>query len=143
MHASNSKILTSIRNCARLHDRVVNKILHEFELKYIHAILMNYVSDNEGISYRELVEITFRDAVTIHKDMKLLQAYGLLTRKPSRNDKRQSHVYLTLNGKKILLKMNKKLTDFNDTILSELSKPDLKTLNNAISIIMDKVESHL
>jgi len=143
MHILSGKTLTSIRNCARLYDREANKILHEFEIKYIHAILMNYVSDNEGISYRELVEIAFRDAVTIHKDMKLLQAYGLLTRKPNRNDKRQTYVYLTTHGKTLLSKINKKLNDFNTKILSELSKPDLKTLNNAVSIIMDKVESHL
>jgi len=64
-------------------------------------IILNMLSKNEGSNQKKLAEVSYKYRTVITRILKILEDKGLIERKKSYHDKRESLVYLTNKGKNL------------------------------------------
>ena len=90
-----------------------------------------------GISISQIVDEMGRDKSQITRKVKDLEKKGLLIRKPHEDDKRVSTLYLTKEGEKIAVELNKIKQNVLDEVLSPLNKNEKQQFQRVLEIIVE------
>ena len=122
-------------------------VCHELEsigirCSYLHIMkpLMENVKENDkGLTQLELVKITKLKAPTISITLRNMERDGIVRREKNDADRRETHVFITDNGKKMYGKVLDALDKAEKTMLKGLSDKDLK----AMRATLDKMSANL
>ena len=98
-------------------------------------VLIDFLSQNDGVSQTELANGSFKNAPTISRIIDLLRKKGLVVKEQSSKDKRQYLVFLTDNGKSLHKKAYPKVQEFRKKGWEGLSYKDFESLEK----IMNKI----
>lgn len=95
------------------------------------------ISQNEGITQKELSEILFVDKSTTAKAVKSLIAEGYVKKEPYAEDKRFVQLYLTNKGAKLKPNVEETFASLIDVSTKNLSSANAKTAVTLLQDILD------
>lgn len=85
-----------------------------------------HISENEGLSQKDLSHMIRMDKGTTTKAIKKLQEEGYVKTSCCYHDKRQHELYLTDEGKKLIPKLEAIIDNFYNTLFEGISEEDLE-----------------
>jgi MarR family transcriptional regulator, transcriptional regulator for hemolysin len=106
-----------------------------------HFFLLVAIGEGKGrLSQQELADILETDKVAMVGILDMLAKAGLVTRKPSTDDRRKHHIVLTPKAERALPEIKKTIADLNRRALAELPKTLAKAFPNALSAMKAELE---
>jgi DNA-binding MarR family transcriptional regulator len=100
----------------------------DLELTQKQVSVLWLVDDNPGVAQTDLAQRLFMDRATTMGIVNRLQGRGLLTRGPSPEDRRRKTLYLTDDGRDLLLRARHCIFEHEKWLKSRFSKNEVKTL---------------
>lgn len=91
------------------------------------------IKSNDGLSIGELVKSMRRDKAQITRNVKQLEAKGILTRKPSDVDKRVSMLFLTPKGRENAMKLDDAMAVVMQEMTAPLSQGELDQFSTLLA----------
>lgn len=98
---SNKDHVQGISILSRIIQNDLKRSVKEYGLNENNYFFIFFVSDHPGATQDNLTQTMFLDHSTITRAVMKLVQLGYLERRPDANDKRISHLYLTLQGQKL------------------------------------------
>lgn len=118
----------------RIHNKLKNHDI-TFEQWYI----LYFVNKNEGCNQKKLAESTSKDTGAMTRSLNLLENKGLIERKNSFYDKRESLIYLTGKGKELYLEISEIMSQNARELNAIFTKDELEQFKYLLS----KLDSNL
>lgn len=103
-------------------------------------VVLDHLSQNQGISQIQLGSITYKDPPTMTRILDLLVKKGLVTRLNSSSDRRKFTIDLTETGKEVHKKASEIITEVRRQAWSNLNESDYNTLVKIMDTIYSNVE---
>ena len=100
----------------------------DLELTQKQVSVLWLVDDNPGVAQTDLAQRLFMDRATTMGIVNRLQGRGLLRRGPSPEDRRRKTLYLTDDGRALLLRARQCIYQHEKWLKSRFSKSEVKTL---------------
>lgn len=128
----------------RTHQKLSNYLTRKFKPYDITPEqwgLLNRLWAKEGISQKELSEISTKDQTTVTRILDKLERKGLIERQTSPDDRRSFLIFLTASGRRLEDKLVPLAYETLDEALQGLSAEEIKQLKvllNKIFINVDK-----
>jgi MarR family transcriptional regulator for hemolysin len=94
----------------------------------------------EGSSQRTLAEHLFIEGPTMTRHLDRLEAGGLIERRPDPQDRRNTLVYTTAEGKRMLRRLTSIMEKAQEDILAGLTPDEIDTLTQLMQRVRDNVE---
>ena len=105
-------------------------------------ILIEKIYENEGISQRELSDVSFKKPATITTMINKLEINGYIKRKSNVNDKRIIKLYLTDLGKEKYYEMKKLKKSIGNIYFSNMTDEEISNMYNLLLKIKDNLEKY-
>lgn len=105
-------------------------------------ILIEKIYENEGISQRELSDVSFKKPATITTMINKLEINGYIKRKSDVNDKRIIKLYLTDLGKKKYYEIKKLKKSIENIYFSNMTDEEISNMYNLLLKIKDNLEKY-
>lgn len=105
-------------------------------------ILIEKIYENEGISQRELSDVSFKKPATITTMINKLEINGYIKRKSDVNDKRIIKLYLTDLGKEKYYEMKKLKKSIGNIYFSNMTDEEISNMYNLLLKIKDNLEKY-
>lgn len=105
------------------------------------AVLGDAVADREGITQRDLTEITLMDKVAVNRACKVLEKRGLIARVPNASDGRSYIMVLTQEGREVHAEVLPMALETEREMLAEFSEADQKRLRTMLERLRRKAEA--
>lgn len=105
-------------------------------------ILIEKIYENEGISQRELSDVSFKKPATITTMINKLEINGYIKRKSDVNDKRIIKLYLTDLGKEKYYEMKKLKKGIGNIYFSNMTDEEISNMYNLLLKIKDNLEKY-
>ena len=90
-----------------------------------------------GISAGEVADRTAMDKVAVSRALARLRAAGYLRRRPDRNDRRRTLLYLSAAGERLFRRIAPLAMEFESRLLESLDDRDRRDLDRLLSRLMD------
>lgn len=103
--------------------------------------LLSIISKNDGIIQRELAEILDLRPSSLTEMISNLERNSLITRKQDENDRRIMHVYLTEEGKNIIVNFKQAKDDLQDSIFKCLTIEEKEKMLEIVGKVNSSLES--
>ncbi len=97
--------------------------------------VLEVLDHNQGLTQTRLATAIGLDRSSLVPLLDKLQKRNLVAREASVEDRRSNHLYLTPEGKQLLVKANKQVKQHEERILAPLSKAETKQLIKLLSKI--------
>jgi DNA-binding MarR family transcriptional regulator len=110
-----------------------------FDITVDQWVVLENISQKQGISQNELAEVTAKDAPTITRILDLMQKKGIVSKKLFKNDARKYGIYLTAFGEELHKKVRPIVLEVRKKGWGNLSDEDYNTLVR----IMDSIYSNI
>jgi MarR family transcriptional regulator for hemolysin len=94
----------------------------------------------EGSSQRALAEHLFIEGPTMTRHLDRLEAGGLIERRPDPLDRRNTLVYSTPEGKRVLRRLTSIMEKAQEDILAGLTPAEIDTITQLMQRVRDNVE---
>lgn len=98
----------------------------------------------EGVTMKELVDMSHTTMSAASKKIRILEEKGLIERRTSETDRRNSYITLSEKGKAICEKERKRKHDWVLKVISRMGEDDMEqliTLSNRMFDIMETLET--
>ncbi len=95
----------------------------------------------DGMSQKEIANMTFLETPTIVPIIDKMEKNGLVQRKTDPNDRRNNLVFLTNKGRKFLEPLIEIILRFRKIITKNISTKDLETTKNVLRTITKQADS--
>lgn len=98
----------------------------------------------EGVTMKELAEMSHTTMSAASKKIRILEEKGLIERRTSKTDRRNSYITLSENGKAICEKERRRKNDWLLKVISQMGEEDMEqliTLSNRMFDIMETLEA--
>jgi len=102
--------------------------------------LLNRLWDKDGISQKELSEISIKDQTTITRILDKLERKGLIKRQTSPDDRRSFLIFLTDSGRNLESKLVPIAYEVLDEALQGLSEEEIKQMKFLLNKIFMNVD---
>jgi MarR family transcriptional regulator, transcriptional regulator for hemolysin len=103
----------------------------------LHALIEH---NAEGSSQRALAEHLYIEGPTMTRHLDRLEAGGLIERRPDAQDRRNTLVFSTAEGKRTIRRLTSAMEQAQDDLLAGLSPADIETLTRLMERVRDNVE---
>lgn len=110
-----------------------------FDLTVDQWVVLESISQQQGISQNEVAEITAKDAPTITRILDLMQKKGIIQRILAENDARKYKIMLTPYGEQLHRKVKPVVSEVRKKGWGNLSDTDYNTLVR----IMDSIHKNI
>ena len=97
----------------------------------------------EGVTMKELADMSHTTMSAASKKIRILEEKGLIERRTSKTDRRNSYITLSEKGKAICEKERKRKNDWLLKVISRMGEDDMEqliTLSNRMFDIMETIE---
>ncbi len=101
--------------------------------------ILNRLWEQEGLSQVQLAERTLNDKPNVTRMVGVLEANGLIYRRPSNSDGRAFEVYLTPDGKRIKDELIELAVEVLDRALRGLDEDDIAHLKR----VLERIDANL
>ena len=98
----------------------------------------------EGVTMKELADMSHTTMSAASKKIRILEEKGLIERRTSKTDRRNSYITLSEKGKAICEKERKRKNDWLLKVISRMGEADMEqliTLSNRMFDIMETIET--
>lgn len=98
----------------------------------------------EGVTMKELADMSHTTMSAASKKIRILEEKGLIERRTSKTDRRNSYITLSEKGKAICEKERKRKNDWLLKVISRMGEDDMEqliTLSNRMFDIMETIEA--
>lgn len=102
--------------------------------------LLNLLSERDGLTNAEIVELLDIRPSSVSLQVKGLEEAGYVERRASAADKRVSLIYLTPQGRQLIARGDSEIDTLSETILAGLSDSEQATLQALLTKILKNVE---
>ncbi len=109
---------------------------NNFDLSKEQMVVLKKLHDKDGLNQNELAYLTLRNKSSLTRLLTKMEGKNYISRRQSRQDKRNNHVYLTDTGKEIFKKAGPIIHDIMAKIESNISE----TERNQIISILKKIQ---
>ncbi len=101
------------KNFGAYMDRTIKLIKHNYTKSFKEIgvditteqwVILDSLNEKDGLSQNELASGSFKNAPTVSRIIDLLCKKDLTERKPSKEDRRKHHIFLTVKGRNTYLK---------------------------------------
>lgn len=96
-------------------------------------VLLKIVEQNNGISQRELADLSMRDAASITRSLDLLEKMLLISRNPIEGNRRQYSILLEKKGQRFINENMQMVENHRAQLVSGFSKEEVKELKKLLS----------
>jgi DNA-binding MarR family transcriptional regulator len=134
-----TKLLAALQNTARFSRTHIAKQLLSTGLYAGQEGVMEALSANDGQTLGQIAAALGVKPPTITKTISRLQEQGFVERRNSETDARQTHVWLTAEGRAVLSTMQKAVQEAEKQALHGVKKKERKQLAK----ILSKIEANL
>ncbi len=102
--------------------------------------LLNRLWEKDGVSQKELSEISIKDQTTVTRILDKLERKGLIKRQTSPDDRRSFLIFLTDNGRSLENKLVPIAYEVLDEALQGLSEEEIKQMKLLLNKIFMNIE---
>lgn len=98
----------------------------------------------EGVTMKELADMSHTTMSAASKKIRILEEKGLIERRTSKTDRRNSYITLSEKGKAICEKERRRKNDWLLKVISQMGEEDMEqliTLSNRMFDIMETLEA--
>ena len=131
--------ISALNDASYLYAEYVCREMEKVGMRYSYRHVLKPLIENDSLTQLELVNITKLKAPTISITLRNMEREGIVSRRKSDNDRRETHVAITEKGRKMYKKVLDVLAKAEKLTLKGLDEDELSTLLD----IMDKVCSNL
>lgn len=92
----------------KVHGKIRNEAfqkLKEYDVTAEQWVVLNFLWENDGITPKELADLTVKDKPNTNRILDNLQKKGLITRNPHPTDRRAFRIFLTDAGKDLRVRL--------------------------------------
>ena len=111
---------------------VVSLCEREFGLTRREWRVLSYLSEHEGALSSELAEHAMLDRARTSRTLTRLDEKGLIRRQPRPSDRREVHVSLTEEGRRIATELFPQVAEINHTLMAGLSVDERQQLDTLL-----------
>tara|TARA_B110000503_G_scaffold143775_1_gene248426 strand:+ start:9461 stop:9886 length:426 start_codon:yes stop_codon:yes gene_type:complete len=102
-------------------------------------LVLERIAAKEGSNQKDIAKDTFKDPAALTRMLDLLVDKGFAQRKASKSDRRTFDIYLTVEGGRLVNRMNPIIEEQNTTIETALTSKD----KNSLVAILQKLQQPL
>lgn len=102
--------------------------------------ILEYLLTHEGCMAREIRDACVLDKSTVTSLLARMEKQGLICRRPSLQDRRASHIWLTDTGRQTARKVSSVCRRVDETALGEISREDQEHLTELLQQIIKNLE---
>jgi MarR family transcriptional regulator for hemolysin len=131
---------TLIKKLARLLEKEANTLLKPYDITHGYTYFLLELYQQDGLTQTELHQRIKIEQPTVVRTLDRMERDGLIVRKPSSNDRRVTHIYLT---QKALLSRSNVLScaeQLNQCLLRDLPQDECLNLDNVLQKLIKNLE---
>jgi len=107
-----------------------------FKITIDQWLVIKSILENPTITQQELGEMVFKDNASVTRIIEILVQSGYLERSVNEEDRRKSHLKVTVSGKQIIKKVHGLVLENRKTALAGVSLNELDILNKTLNQII-------
>lgn len=134
-------LLKTMGKTFRMMSVMIQQRMHQagIHLSREQAMILKWLSDNNGIIQNELAWITDRDKTTLTRILAKLESADYLERKSCAKDKRAKRVFITAEGKKIATQVEHVLAGVASDFLEKIPNENKSITVDTLHIIQNQL----
>jgi DNA-binding MarR family transcriptional regulator len=118
---------------------VVHLCEHEFGLTRREWRVLSFLSEHEGVLSSELAEHAMLDRARTSRTLTRLDGKKLIRRQPRPSDRREVHVFLTEEGRRVYRAVFPRVAAINRELASALSPAEREQLDRMVNALQGRV----
>lgn len=118
---------------------VVHVCEHEFGLTRREWRVLSFLSEHEGVLSSELAEHAMLDRARTSRTLTRLADKKLISRQPKPSDRREVHVFLTEEGRRVYQSIFPRVAAINRDLASALSPAERALLDQMLNTLQGRV----
>lgn len=118
---------------------VVHLCEHEFGLTRREWRVLSFLSEHEGVLSSELAEHAMLDRARTSRTLTRLDGKKLIRRQPRPSDRREVHVFLTEEGRRVYRAIFPRVAAINRELANALSPTDREQLDRMVTTLQGRV----
>lgn len=118
---------------------VVHLCEHEFGLTRREWRVLSFLSEHEGVLSSELAEHAMLDRARTSRTLTRLADKKLISRQPRPSDRREVHVFLTEEGRRVYQAVFPRVAAINRELASALTTTERKQLDHLVHALQARV----
>lgn len=139
-HVTASWLMNDI---ARICRQLIDKQMRAFELTRAQWYLLNYLYLYDGLSQQELADLVDLGKSNVSKHVQVLETKGWVTRGPHEVDRRSFRVFLSVEMKPTIQKLNAVAAACTKNLLARFTDKEIAQFVNMLRMIDLQLESEL
>lgn len=127
----------------RTNTKMKNNLLHylkDYDVTPEQWAVLNCLWDQDGISPKELAELTSKDQPTTVRMLSKLEKKGFITRQVNPDDNRAYFIYLTSKGKELEDKLYPLAFKALDKAIKGIEKKQIEEVKSVLNKIFDNLD---
>lgn len=128
-----NEFIASVNEASYLYAEFVCEELERVGMRYSYRHIMKPLMENDSLTQLQLVNITGLKAPTISITLRNMEREGIVRREKNDSDRRETHVFITDEGKKMYAKVLAVLDKAEKTMLKGLTEKELKAMRTALN----------
>ena len=136
-----NKDIENINHTSFLFASAVYRELEKIGIRPSYRNIMQTLCDNKSLTQLELVKITGLKPPTISLTLRSMERDGIVSRVKNDADRRETHVAITDNGRKMYQKMIAAVEKTQKEMLNGISAKELEQMSSVLQKISDNLNS--
>ncbi len=130
-------LITKIRRCIA---KIKSEEMAEFNLKSPHVSCLYYLYQSDGMTSKELCEVSDEDKAAISRSIDFLETNGYIESESKTEKRYKSPLYLTAKGKSVAEKISKKVDAIVNVASADMSLEERKKFYNNLTNISNNLQ---
>ncbi len=123
---------------AKLKNEAFQK-LKEYDITTEQWAVLNFLWEGDGVTPKELADLTFKDKPNTNRILDNLQKKGLITRSPHPTDRRAFRIFLTDAGKDLRVRLVPKAVSLLEKATRSIDEDKIKEMK----IVLNQIYNNL
>ena len=136
-------LLMKLNDVSKIFKDYIRKESDKIGLKCAYRPILFHLLKNEGLSQAEIAEKTILKAPTVSLTLQKMEYEGLIIRKTSDEDQRQTRVYITDKGREIFELSHEIAGGLEKKIIRHLTDQDIQLANELIEKILKATQEEV
>ncbi len=138
---SEDRLAHLVRDAGRAYAKALQMRLAKFDIPFGHWMFLRVLWETHGLTQKQLSERTGVTEPTTFAAMRSMEAKGLIERRQRDGNKKNSHVYLTAQGRALKKKLVPLAEEVNVMSMEGMSERDVSTMRKTLLAILKNLES--
>jgi DNA-binding MarR family transcriptional regulator len=127
----------------KVQHQLIQSKLDKYNLYRGQHIILFIISDNKGITQKDISSILKVKPSTVSVSIKRLEKSGYLEKRIDPEDSRKTDMYLTATGNEIVSEIKKEIDSVHETLYKGLTESEKEVINNLFDKMITNIEGEL